>query len=367
MRTFFALLLLFSCTIIPEDALDYLPTTGRISHMRFNDTRDYSSNPIATAGISYFGKFDQPTKIEVTWGGSMKLMQLPVFDATNRITKTIYELEGGKVSRISNLNSENKEARVETFAYNSSGRLVNHSLRNNYGGSMAYEFANELYYVNGKIDSVYQTVCFNDRPCQTGFMVALTQHRTNSSSTGISDCSLNRSLTANYFSILPYDNSKPFTFWDAIGSHWDATNERYFISPNDLNKAHHLIEGWDEDSYIYNSALSSIKQYEVNSVSQQVESCQNHDYYLSIEYDEANHAPGNFDQAHLNINMNSPVLYFTPVYYFALPDLVPDFEVLMALTCRTDYALYREHQGELDGSKLNEAVLVDIEYFFEAY
>ena len=78
MRTFFALLFLFSCTIIPEDALDYLPTTGRISHMNFRDTRDYPNNTIATAGISYFGKFDQPTRIEITWGGSMKLMQLQV-------------------------------------------------------------------------------------------------------------------------------------------------------------------------------------------------------------------------------------------------------------------------------------------------
>jgi|GEM_PF-3884817 len=344
-----------SCTIIPDDAIDYIPSSARIKSFTIDRYIGESSTSSGTykASVTYKGTFDNPSQIEITWPTGMQPARIPTFDKTNKITKTIYKLSNWKVTEITNINSQNKTARIETFSY--AGEQIKQLIQTNYNnGLVVNTYTNDFFYKNAAIDSVYQKLCTANGSCLVGFFVYNLFERNGNNNINIYDgCSGGTFIgNADCFGIMYYDPNQPYSYdYGALQTYYDEATQSYYYSQNNFTKTHYNLTAIEDDTNPFNSKLLSI-----TSVYKSINDC--YAVLLDTEIDPSYSSPSYAYGFVSNIEIsfaNSYDQYFTPIYYYILQradvkenqaaPLIQSANLFPALTRFYDIVYYSDAAG----------------------
>jgi hypothetical protein len=364
-----------SCTIIPEDAIDYLPTSAIIKSIVIRtSTPGSTASAEHVATLTYHGKPESPSKIEVTWPTSLQAMRVPIFDKGNRIAKTIYEFTNGRVSKITNVNNQNKNARVETFVY--SGTDLQQHIQTNYlDGKEVNNFDHKLYYKANLLDSVYQKVCFAGDTCWVGFFVSLEER--NQITSLSTDCTSGTIKgTGNFMSIMPFTPGETYTYREGVYTYWNPNDQSNYYSVNDFEKSHYYLDRKPPIDYRYASPpdVSKISVYTAVPEGEN-DNCESYIFssqsvFSGNGYSETERFFG-YSRSALMTFDNSYDQYFTPLYYFILQHaqkdnfynyaVIPSARFLTALTRKVDFLYYRQTESF---KKDAEPTYLEIEYNF---
>lgn len=370
-----------SCTIIPEGALDYIPSSARIKSFIIEKYDEEASEPSDSykALVTYQGTFDNPSQIEIVWPAGMQPERIPTFDKTNKITKTIYKLNNWKVTEIANINNQNKTARTETFSYTGE-KIKQHIQTNYYNGSVENTYTNDFFYKNESVDSVSQKLCFTNGTCVAGFFVFRLFERNGNNSITINpgNCMVtNGSIgTANCFSIVDYNPQLPYSYYDDVPIRFDNVSQSYYYSNNDYLKT--LFIYAVEDDRFSSRFVSKTTLYDINGDCSQVvvlnTETSSGNYYSSgnnTTYFETSNSFGYSSTIELWF-ANSFDQYFTPLYYlllqhpqeteFRYSPLIQLTNLFSALTRHADILYYFDNEGSFQE---DDEILYRIKYELE--
>jgi len=357
MRSFFIPLatLVFSCSIISEDALDYIPSAARPKVITV------TGDGISLTGIiTYEGSFKSPSKITITWQGDTFLNRVPVANTLALNSSTVYELTGGRVTKITNINTRNVASRTETIAYNPQGLITKNVQTNKSSvGDAAYEIVNDFFYKDSVLDSVAQVVKWWDGVVWPGFMVRLTGIDHRPATQALYDkCTAGTYLqkSANFVGIMPYDPTQKYTLDNGFIEYYNETTKEYELSSNDFTKSFFVMDDTD-DEYKPTSgrSYSQIQQY-----GELIADCTtlNTEMYWDLYY--------SYNDVQLLDNYGEVVFEFAgkdsqtmnPIYYHVLlapstqdhPLMITQADVLAVLNKKTESLYFNDYRQNLPAS-----------------